>query len=244
MTPIDPKALADLRSEALQAIALCGAPPAVRAYLEAIPTPLPGERDSPDRVQAVNITATPATPQPESMVEDNCLHCGSSAHWVEDSKRPDLGKIQCCLCGMRTDGGESREVARRRWTRRRDPLQPVTPEDGEAVRKKSMTLNLSDEEMAALEGMAEKQDLSPGGVLRQGLRHYQLLVHGPVDLGPMLPPDFDPAPAAREVMEAMVEAADHAYYAEPEGHSFSRKSQMRAALIAALALPDTKGAGE
>lgn len=39
--------------------------------------------------------------------------------------------------------------------------------------KKTMTLNLTDAEMAVLEGLSEKKDLSKTSVLRQALRLYQ-----------------------------------------------------------------------
>lgn len=41
--------------------------------------------------------------------------------------------------------------------------------------KKTMTLNLSDEEMTALESLAERKELSKTAVLRQALRFYQLV---------------------------------------------------------------------
>jgi hypothetical protein len=62
------------------------------------------------------------------------------------------------------------------------------------ARKKSMTLDLTDAEIEALEALAKKQELSPARVLIQGLRHYQLLVEGAPDLGPMLPPGSVIAP--------------------------------------------------
>ena len=39
--------------------------------------------------------------------------------------------------------------------------------------KKTMTLNLTEEEMAVLEGLCEKKDLSKTVLLRQALRLYQ-----------------------------------------------------------------------
>lgn len=41
--------------------------------------------------------------------------------------------------------------------------------------KRTMTLNLSDAEMAALERLSEKKDLSKTAVLRQALRLYQMV---------------------------------------------------------------------
>ena len=41
------------------------------------------------------------------------------------------------------------------------------------AQKRTMTLNLSEAEMAALEELAEKKELSKTGVLRQALRLYQ-----------------------------------------------------------------------
>lgn len=41
--------------------------------------------------------------------------------------------------------------------------------------KKTMTLNLTDAEMAALDQLSEKKELSKTAVLRQALRLYQML---------------------------------------------------------------------
>jgi predicted transcriptional regulator len=41
--------------------------------------------------------------------------------------------------------------------------------------KKTMTLNLSDAEMEALEVLAETKDLTKTGVLRQALKLYQMV---------------------------------------------------------------------
>ena len=41
--------------------------------------------------------------------------------------------------------------------------------------KRTMTLNLTDTEMSALEQLAERKDLSKTAVLRQALRLYQLV---------------------------------------------------------------------
>lgn len=41
--------------------------------------------------------------------------------------------------------------------------------------KRTMTLNLTDTEMAALEELSEKKDLSKTAVLRQALRLYQMV---------------------------------------------------------------------
>ena len=41
--------------------------------------------------------------------------------------------------------------------------------------KKTMTLNLSDAEMEALEDLSRKKDLSKTAVLKQALRLYQLI---------------------------------------------------------------------
>ena len=41
--------------------------------------------------------------------------------------------------------------------------------------KRTMTLNLTDAEMAALEQLSEKKDLSKTAVLRQALRLYQMV---------------------------------------------------------------------
>ena len=42
--------------------------------------------------------------------------------------------------------------------------------------KRTMTLNLTDAEMTALEAMAAKKELSKTAVIRQALRVYQLVV--------------------------------------------------------------------
>lgn len=44
-----------------------------------------------------------------------------------------------------------------------------------ASAKKTMTLNLTDAEMAVLEELCEKKDLSKTSLLRQALRLYQLV---------------------------------------------------------------------
>ena len=41
--------------------------------------------------------------------------------------------------------------------------------------KRTMTLNLTDAEMAALEAMCAEKDMSKTAVLRQALRQYQLV---------------------------------------------------------------------
>lgn len=41
--------------------------------------------------------------------------------------------------------------------------------------KRTMTLNLTDAEMSALEQLCEKKDLSKTAVLRQALRLYQMI---------------------------------------------------------------------
>lgn len=41
--------------------------------------------------------------------------------------------------------------------------------------KRTMTLNLTDAEMAALEELSQKKDLSKTAVLRQALRLYQMV---------------------------------------------------------------------
>jgi predicted transcriptional regulator len=43
-------------------------------------------------------------------------------------------------------------------------------------RKRTLTLNLSDEEMTALEGLADRQGMSKSAVLRQALRVYHTAV--------------------------------------------------------------------
>lgn len=41
--------------------------------------------------------------------------------------------------------------------------------------KKTMTLNLTDQEMEVLEELAEKKDISKTAIIRQALRLYQLI---------------------------------------------------------------------
>ena len=41
--------------------------------------------------------------------------------------------------------------------------------------KRTMTLNLSDAEMAALDALAQKKELSKTGVIRQALRLFQMV---------------------------------------------------------------------
>ncbi len=41
--------------------------------------------------------------------------------------------------------------------------------------KKTMTLNITDEEMKVLEDLARRKDLSKTGVIRQALRLYQMV---------------------------------------------------------------------
>jgi hypothetical protein len=43
------------------------------------------------------------------------------------------------------------------------------------VSKKTMTLNITDEEMKVLEDLARRKDLSKTGVIRQALRLYQMV---------------------------------------------------------------------
>lgn len=43
------------------------------------------------------------------------------------------------------------------------------------MRKKTMTLNLTEAEMSALEALCAKKDLSKTGVMRQALRLYQMI---------------------------------------------------------------------
>lgn len=43
------------------------------------------------------------------------------------------------------------------------------------MNKKTMTLNITDEEMNVLEDLARRKDLSKTGVIRQALRLYQMV---------------------------------------------------------------------
>ncbi len=66
--------------------------------------------------------------------------------------------------------------------------------------KKTMTLNLTDAEMAVLEELSEKKDLSKTAVLRQALRLYQI-VNVRIDRGEKL---FFEDEAKKEKAEVMV----------------------------------------
>ncbi len=66
--------------------------------------------------------------------------------------------------------------------------------------KKTMTLNLTDTEMAVLEELSEKKDLSKTAVLRQALRLYQM-VNVRIDRGEKL---FFEDEAKKEKAEVMV----------------------------------------
>lgn len=60
------------------------------------------------------------------------------------------------------------------------PSQPST-DDAKSV-KRTMTLTLTEAEMAALEELAERQDMTPPTVFRQALKGYQLISRGLADL--------------------------------------------------------------
>ena len=49
------------------------------------------------------------------------------------------------------------------------------PGEAEMAGKRTMTLNLTDEEMKALEELADRKDLSKTAVIRQAIRLYQLV---------------------------------------------------------------------
>ncbi|MBN8604849.1 MAG: ribbon-helix-helix protein, CopG family [Planctomycetes bacterium] len=66
--------------------------------------------------------------------------------------------------------------------------------------KKTMTLNLTDAEMAVLDELSEKKDLSKTAVLRQALRLYQM-VNMRIDRGEKL---FFEDEAKKEKAEVMV----------------------------------------
>lgn len=50
-----------------------------------------------------------------------------------------------------------------------------TPEDAPVNAKRTMTLNLTEPEMAVLEALCVEKDMSKTAVLRQALRLYQLV---------------------------------------------------------------------
>ena len=66
--------------------------------------------------------------------------------------------------------------------------------------KKTMTLNLTDAEMAVLDDLSEKKDLSKTAVLRQALRLYQV-VHSRIERGEKL---FFEDEVKKEKAEVMV----------------------------------------
>lgn len=66
--------------------------------------------------------------------------------------------------------------------------------------KKTMTLNLTDAEMAVLDQLSEKKDLSKTAVLRQALRLYQM-VDARIEAGDKL---FFEDEAKKEKAEVMV----------------------------------------
>ncbi len=66
--------------------------------------------------------------------------------------------------------------------------------------KKTMTLNLTDAEMAVLDELSEKKDLSKTAVLRQALRLYQM-VNVRIDRGEKM---FFEDEAKKEKAEVMV----------------------------------------
>lgn len=53
-------------------------------------------------------------------------------------------------------------------------LDPTAPVEEERAVKRTMTINLTDEEMAALDKLAAEKDLKPPLIFRQALRVYQL----------------------------------------------------------------------
>ncbi|MFN5271775.1 MAG: ribbon-helix-helix protein, CopG family [Planctomycetota bacterium] len=68
------------------------------------------------------------------------------------------------------------------------------------MKPKTMTLNLTDAEMAVLDELSEKKDLSKKAVLRQALRLYQM-VNVRIDRGEKL---FFEDEAKKEKAEVMV----------------------------------------
>jgi hypothetical protein len=76
----------------------------------------------------------------------------------------------------------------------------VTEGEKTMATKKTMTLNLTDTEMAVLEELSEKKDLSKTAVLRQALRLYQM-VNVRLDRGEKL---FFEDEAKKEKAEVMV----------------------------------------
>lgn len=67
------------------------------------------------------------------------------------------------------------------------------------ISKKTMTLNLTEAEMAALEDLCAKKDLSKTALLRQALRLYQL-VESRIDKGDKLFFEDDKTKEKAEVM--------------------------------------------
>ena len=83
-------------------------------------------------------------------------------------------------------------------------LSPASPARGDGTTK-TMTVNLTDEEMAALEALSSKKDLSGPKIFRDSFRLYQAVEQGAASVtwhesGPLGLPHTDPASPARTPM--------------------------------------------
>lgn len=83
---------------------------------------------------------TPTTPSaPDEVVLANCPFCDGNAMWnpkeVATGRYDDsLGFVDCTVCGVRTEGRSSREVATRAWNRRASPQPAGVTEDRDSIR--------------------------------------------------------------------------------------------------------------
>lgn len=86
------------------------------------------------------------------------------------------------------------------------PLSP--PSTGGAI-KRTMTLNLTDEEMAALEALAKAKDMEPPTIFRHALRLYQVshdeAVNGPIPRGPLGSPSPEMGEISRNDLIELIE---------------------------------------
>lgn len=82
--------------------------------------------------------------------------------------------------------------------------RPTSTSTGGAI-KRTMTINLTDEEMAALEALAKAKDMEPPTIFRHALRLYQVshdeAVNGPIPRGPLGSPS--PEMGADDLWDAL-----------------------------------------
>ena len=82
------------------------------------------------------------------------------------------------------------------------------PSTGGAI-KRTMTINLTDEEMAALEALAKAKDMQPPTIFRHALRIYQVshdeAVNGPIPRGPLGSPSPEMGEISRETLARIID---------------------------------------